>query len=60
MGVRHRFHIDQDTGHRMHYVESGDTSPGSELVIMVSTNVDRSSCHVMLTMSDNSYMVFQM
>lgn len=34
-GVKHRFYTDRETGHRTHYVESGDTSPGSELVILL-------------------------
>lgn len=34
-GVKHRFYTDKETGHRTHYVESGDTSTDSELVILV-------------------------
>ncbi|KAF8466932.1 Alpha/Beta hydrolase protein [Kalaharituber pfeilii] len=34
-GVKHRFYTDEDTGIRMHYVETGDTTQGSELVILL-------------------------
>ena len=34
-GVKHRFYTDKETDHRTHYVESGNTSRDSELVILV-------------------------
>ncbi|KAI5792424.1 hypothetical protein DFH27DRAFT_188121 [Peziza echinospora] len=35
IGVRHRFHTDGGTGLRMHYVEAGDMTHGSELIILI-------------------------
>ena len=34
--MKHRFYTDEETGIRIHYVEAGNTSVGSELVILVS------------------------